>query len=641
MKMNESLLNQYQINGIQEQVTSVEAITIYKNTSRPRNKKGCIYYLHVLEPTGIEVIKRAKINISVKDKDIVGGIDLYLHNTENIRRLTRIDVNIGKTVTIQRPGEIFFYVDAVKSSVLEQDEKFNFTIYLEFEDSSSYVINPIFDFRENKISKHAILNVEDFKQKVLDQKNKEYGMVMISENSRMYMPKSKYIPKDFDPIKALNLYEATINDYNNLAGFNTESEEFLLRPREQFVLISAKNSTEVGSSMINSLPEASYIYFKDYWDIFFQFANLFEQNWSMLEIWSNMYTIYMGNRTVGIDWLWETTRENFENENIEALYKEYLIENKQGLINLNAKQEIYMLIAILESIGADFITSLEKYSKQNKTYLTGIEYILYYTAKIFGLNVIPYSEIYGQSMLDKSLVSNIVDMSNSTLLYIPFNNEFIKYKEVSTPVTTKLVYIDDPVIFGLANPYATIKIKVGQKEDRAVADFMGKFRYRIYDSIKINDVVTIISKEPSKKESIPKEVNIVTRLANNSINFIGINGYLIAKIMFDTVKKELIVMSTGQKYNLSGTSDVCFTVILKDKIGRTKLEAYIKENENAENFKAVLDGKSFEYMDNITLGYKNAGFIFISKYEGKIIYTPKGESEKFNITTCGLVEYFE
>ena len=640
MKFNKSLLEEYKTN-ILVQNSIIESITIYKNTSRPRAKKECIYYLHVLEPTGIEVTKNTIVKISFKEKNINGAIDLYLHNTDNIKRLTRIDVAIGKSVTIPEAGELFFQINAVKSSTLEIDEKFDFTIYLEFNDSSSYLINPIFDIRQNKISKHNILDHEIFKQQVLNDENKEHGMVMISDNSRVYMPKSKYIPQDFNPIQTLNLYEDIITSYNKLAGFNKDDLNFLFRPREQFVLISAVNSPQTLSTMLTTLPQTSYLYFNDYWDIFFQFAELFEQNWSLLEIWTNMYAIYMGNNTVGIDWLWETTREDFENKNIEPLYDKYLIKNMQGQINLDVKQEVYMLFSMLESLGADFITKLEKYSRENKAYLYGIEYILYYVAKIFGVNAIPYSEIYGQRMLDKSLVSNIVDMSNTSLLYVPFNSTFNKYKDISSPVTTKLVYIDDPVVVGLANPYARITIKIGDKKDIALADFTGQFRYRMLYPIAINDSITITSREPHKNESIPKTTNIVTRLANNSINFIGLNGYAIAKLMFDTVKKELIVVSTGKKFNISGTSDIYFTLILKDKTGRIKAQAIIKENEDAKSFEDALNEKSFEYLDNITLSYKNEGFIFVSKYEGKIIYNPKGQSERFNITTCGLLEYFE
>ena len=633
-------------NSIINQNVSIESINIYKNTSIPRDKKGCYQFLHTLEPTGIQFTNSTKINITVEGEDISGFADIYIHNTDNIKKLQAIRVAVKRTVNISVLGELFIDIDQVKY-LPNNDIKFNFTINLEM-DSNSYIINPIFDIRANKISQNVINDEVAFKQKVHSFENKEYGMIMISNNVRIYMPKSKYIPMYFSPIELLELYEKVIASYNNLAGFDIKSKNKLFQPRKQFVLISARNNhlefASAGSTMMDTAPETSKFYFTDGWGLFHEFAHLFEGWWSIAEVWTNMYSKYISERTSdGFVWLWQSIwdidRKNFEKNNIKILYEKYLINQEFSSVKLGTKIGLYFLLTLEELLGADFTTKTEKYARENPPLKGRIEYILYSIAKNYNVNIIPYAEIYNQYIENQNLTDEIIDLSKSSPIFIPKNSAFDSHRYISTPVTIKRIYVKNKFINGISNVNSIIKIKIKNNIYNIRTDKNGKFKFTIPTNLNINlnDSIFITSKELGKSESIPKMFYLSNGLSDNTITFMGINNIIVAKINFDIQNKQFLITSTGKKPNIAIKNIAYFTLILTNSTGDIKFRATIKSDESADNFKAAVELQNFEYNDVLELISITVKNISITNYNNQKLYYNIKKRESFKITEDGLI----
>ena len=488
----------------------IEKVKIYRQSSNMRKRKRCFQFLHYLEPLGIEILKETDIDIIILAKDIKGSARLFIHDVENLKLLSYIQVGIKTTINTKKlKGELFFSIQTLEYE-LGDNKPFDVEIVFEI-DKTSYINNPIYDIRKEKISDNVINDEDLFVEKVLNGSNREHGMLMISDNVRVYMPLSKYIPKDLKPSTSLGLYEKIVKTYNELCGFDKNDEREIFKPREGFILISARRDAGIGSIMIDTLPENSALYFKDYWMIFFNFAHMFEAYWSVINVWTSMYSKYMANRTIGFTWLWGNDRSEYEKEYILCCYQNYFDKYINEEKPLDIKKGLYMFIALEEVLGCDFLSKLDIYCRENNLpkNIKGMEYILLVIAKIYGINVIPYAEIYGTYIKDLSIVYEIIDNSTSTLIYIPKNCYFEKYEKASMPVTVKGVYFSSQVIEGISNKGSSIKFIIKNNTYYRKADNDGKFKFKIPMSLELNEKIIITSTEIGKIESPPKIINLI------------------------------------------------------------------------------------------------------------------------------------
>ena len=640
----ENLFND--LNSTLEENISLEKINIYKNTSIPRDKKGCYQFLHVLEPLGIEFVKTTTVTITVTGDNIVGFATLYIHNVDDVKKIQVIRVGTARKVKISVLGELFLDINEVVYKP-NNDVKFNFTVNLEMS-SDSYIMNPILDIRTNKISDKVIEDERLFKNKVKSFENNEHGMLMISENIRVYMPKSKYIPDYFSPVKLLEFYEKIIASCNYLAGFNSKSSKKILQPRKQFVLISARTNhtsyASAGSTMMDTNPTTSKFYFNYGWGVLHEFGHLFEGNWSIAEIWTNMYSKYMAERTSeGFTWLWYDgvwqiiDRERFEKGYIENLYKKYLMDKKVSNTKLTSKIGLYFFISLEELLGADFTTKTETYARENSHLNSKLEYILYSIAKNYKINVIPYAELYEQQIDNQNLIDDIIDDSNSSPIYVPKNKLFNPYRYVSTPVTIKRIYVKNKMINGISNINSTIKVEVKNNIYTTETDNNGKFTFSIPIDLDLNDDINITSTEIGKSESMSKTFYLSNGLSDNTLTIMGLNKVVVAKINFNIRTKKFLITSTGKTPNSAVKNKEYFVMVLTNSNGEIKFRAAIKSDQSADNLKNSVEPLSFEYNDILDL-ISPVTTISITNCKGKKLYYNVSRRESFKITEDGFVK---
>ena len=610
-------------------MSNLETVTIYKNTSVSKSNLGCLFPLHSLEPIGIEVIAQTQVSITISGDSITGTVALYIHDTGNVRYIQNISTGVKTTINLTTLGGMFFDINSVQYQP-NNNIAFKFNIEIELV-SSSYKINPIFDIRTEKISVNNINDPSVFKEAVLASSNGEYGMLMISSNVRVYMPKSKYIPQWFNPNDSLNLMEDVFRIYNQLNG---------LKPRVGFLLASARSEHvgygSAGSTMMDTGPESSSFYMGPGWGLYHECGHMFEGWWSTVEVWTNMYSKFMQARNGGFVWLWGNDRLSYETNNIKPLYQNYIVNNVYSEFGAG----LYFYISLEQAFGSNFVFKTERYAKDNSIPTSGYFYAIYSLMKNYALNGLPYGEIYGQYIYDTNLINDIIDNSKGTFWYIPENPSFDAYRNISAPVTTKYVYVENLVINGMSNPNSEVKIKILNNEYKVNTDINSKFTFTIPVSLTVTDSITITSKEVGKIQSPPKIIYPVNHLVDSIITFYGLANYLIAQIRFNVNNNTLSVSSTGAEAHSYFGSQEYFGVSLQDSTGNVKVNSGVQGVQNANDFKSILNNQSFSYSDVLIIRGLEKNRVAITNYNGGN-YNPQTYPEGFRLRTTGLIAQFD
>ncbi|MGL5245822.1 MAG: hypothetical protein ACRC7R_11665, partial [Sarcina sp.] len=115
----------------------------------------------------------------------------------------------------------------------------------------------------------------------------------------------------------------------------------------------------------------------------------------------------------------------------------------------------------------------------------------------------------------------------------------------------------------------------------------------------------------------------------------------VATIEFNADDKKLIVSSTGLIPSSFTDSTLYFSFKLKDSNNqRIKESASFTNNENANRFSSILNGRKFEYGDILELDYLIPKNITITNYPtAPQNYVPVDKKEFFRITPAGLMPY--
>ncbi|MPQ44086.1 carboxypeptidase regulatory-like domain-containing protein [Clostridium tarantellae] len=624
--------------------SSVPIINIYRKTSLSpwssiERKKFNIAF-HTLEPLGIEIMYPTDITILIKGSDIKGAGDINLHDVDNIHYISSIPVNESKKISIPRKGELFLNVAKIEST-LNDSTPFSFQIILNIENDINYIITPTFDIRNNKIFNKTITDETEFNKLLLS--NDENGMLAISENVRLYFPKCKYIPKPISPSKVLALHEQTISEHNKLAGLDKNATNQLDRPRENFVLVGARNRQvgymSAGGTMLDTHPTNSGGYFSAGWGIFHEYGHLYEQGWSHIDIWNNLYSANMSEKTTGFTWLWGNDRKGYENKNIEAFYKDYLIDGKFIERGFGFGTGLYFFISLQDFFGKKFIGDMTAYYRNNSIWLGKENYVVHAITKLYGINAIPYMEIYGYYHYDNEVVNFVIDNSNSSLIIIPNNGNFSKYSSISLPPTVKSIYAgSNKTLEGISNPKAQIKLTVNNKTYTANCNDKSKFSININEFIDENSTLKISSTEPNKTISVAKTILVKTLLSDNLFNFYGLGDYLIATIGFNVTTKTLIVKATGSGSHSYFGNSVYFSASLYDNTGKEIAKSSVTGNENAREFAKIFNEKSFEYGYYIKLTHAEPGRLSLN---GNVINPPSSNSPlKFGNINLSKVTFY-
>ncbi|MPQ44672.1 hypothetical protein GBZ86_13095 [Clostridium tarantellae] len=609
--------------------SSIPTINIYRKTSvsptHSIERKRFNIQFHALEPLGIEIMYPTDVTMLIKGENIAGTAKVNLHDVDNMRYISDISVNENKIISIPRKGELFLNVSNI-SSILGDSISFSFQVILSIDNDINYIITPTFDIRENKIFEAVITDENEYNN--LLESNTENGMLAISENARIYFPKCKYIPLPISPTEVLALHEQTIFEHNKLAGLDINASNQLDKPRRNFVLVSARNE-QVGymsasGTMLDTHPKNSRTYFSAGWGIFHEYGHLYDQGWGFIEIWTNMYSKNMAEKTIGFTWLWGNDREAYENKNIEVFYKDYLLDGNFIERGFGFGTGLYFFISLQEFFGMNFVGDMTGYYRNNEIWLRGHEYVVYAIAKIYGVNVIPYMEMYGYYQYTNEVVNFVIDNSKSTTMIIPGNVNFEKYASISVPPTVKSIYAGtNKTLVGISNQNAKINLTVNNNIYTATADSNSKFSIIISENIDENSILKITSMESDKAISVEKKIKVKTLLSDNIFSFYGLGDVLIATLGFDVTNKVLVVKSGGSKSHVYFKDNVYFSATLYDNNGQNIATSDVTGNENAGDFATILNNKLFNYGYYIKLKHAEPSRLSLS---GEVINSPNSSS---------------
>ena len=341
---------------------SEENIKIYRKTSLApweEQRKFNIPF-HSNEPLGIEVLKGTEIEVTITGDGIYGSASLNLHDVDNLRGVKTVKVGEPTIVTVPRKGELFLDIAGVKYKSNTSTEDFSFNVSIKLV-SSDYKVTPTYDIRENKISDNTITDALEFKNTILSSNNKEDGALLISDNVRIYIPKSKYINNDIDPDDVLRTHERTISEFNRMAGLEVNAELDINKPRESFILVSARNEQagymSAGGQMLDTLPQNIYEYLKntsqDIWGMYHEYGHLYEQSWGFIEYWNNIFAnnlrrLDLNNKTWA--WWYGANPDKYEDGDVSSSYEKVLTKDEKGTIH-----PMYFFLSFIDNIDKNFM----------------------------------------------------------------------------------------------------------------------------------------------------------------------------------------------------------------------------------------------------------------------------------------------
>lgn len=534
---------------------SIENLKIYRKTSLSPgedNKKFNITF-HTSEPLGIEVMEATEVDVLITGEGISGSANLALHDVNNLRGLKNVRVGEKTTVHIHRKGELFLEVGNIKyDGNVDDDFSLDVTITLNGKD---YKITPTYDMRKEKIT-DKVLDEEKFEETIFSKENSEDGALLISDNVRIYVPKSKYIPKDIDASDTLDTHEKIIATYNKVAGLDEKNNDEINRPRENFVLVSARNEQagymSAGGQMLDTLPQNIHEYFKkpktqDVWGMYHEYGHMYEQGWGFIEYWNNMFANTL--RRVDFEnpnwsWIYGNEKTNYDIKSVIPSYENYLKTGKKGSIHA-----MYFFLSFIDNIDSDFMAKAEIYYRENGYSRGGWDYIAYFIAKEYKLNVIPYIEATGNSVTSQRVIDDVLENATSSFIYMSDTENFNKYKNISIPPTLKSIFDGkNSIISGMSNPNAEIFIDVDGIHYNTTADENGKFNYELGVDISLDSNVSVASKEQGKETSFYKKLQI--KDSTNEIMFKGYKSETFLTLKFDYENKKFKSESSGNPANV-------------------------------------------------------------------------------------------
>ena len=120
-------------------------------------------------------------------------------------------------------------------------------------------------------------------------------------------------------------------------------------------------------------------------------------------------------------------------------------------------------------------------------------------------------------------------------------------------------------------------------------------------------------------------------IKSTNITIKGALDKKIALISFNKDTSSLIVDSFGTIANPNFLNKYYFSFELTEPNGTQKYKSIINGNENANNFKIDLNGKTFNNNDIINLTYRERQRVSISNYQGQYEYNPQYFSESYKI----------
>ena len=178
-----------------------------------------------------------------------------------------------------------------------------------------------------------------------------------------------------------------------------------------------------------------------------------------------------------------------------------------------------------------------------------------------------------------------------------------------------------------------------ENDEYAIYPFIEDVSVRKLNNERINKTISLfLFAHKIKGEVIPPEPPKPTiEKLQNKIIIKSNNNSEVLSIEFAKEIQTFIISSTGIIPNPS-SSEVYLTFILKNKIGDTILKATLNSNETGENFKSIINNKTFKYGESIlTLIYKDKNKIEISNFPNQgLEYIPNVDFNIFSIESTGL-----
>lgn len=589
---------------------STENLKIYRKTSLSPGEEGKKFNIpfHSNEPLGIEILEDTEVEILIEGEDVYGSANVNLHDVGNLRGIQRVNVGEKTTVKIPRKGQLYLDVAGVKLKSDNPSDDFSFDVKLKL-NGQDYEVSPIFDIRENKISDKVILDPEEFKAKAFSEDNKEDSAILISENTRVHIPVSKYLPAHFDPQISAEAHEAVVTNFNKWSGLDENNENPLNRPRENFVLASARNEQggfmSAGGTMLDTHTKNIYAYLgrpklDSMWGMYHEYGHLYEQGWGFGEYWNNMFANALSRIDLdNPEWAWVYGNESsgYESNSLLPSYKKYLTTGETGSIH-----PMYFFLSFIDHMDSEFMAKLSTYWRENQLSYYGWDYVAYFIAKEYKLNVIPYIEATGElgySVVNKDVIDEIMESSDRLFMYMPEDEKFDEVRNLSIQPTIKSIYSGkNRVLKGMSNPNADIVVNVEGNEYRAKANETGKFEVTITEDIRIDSNITITSKEEGKKVSFNKKVTVEDK--NTSISFRGFKSEEFLSLDFDRENKKFKAISSGNIANKFCSGNY-IKIEQYNKKGTLKNRFTVNANGNADEVAAKLNDTSYTEGDYIKL----------------------------------------
>ncbi|MBO3444279.1 putative mucin/carbohydrate-binding domain-containing protein [Clostridium sp. CCUG 7971] len=595
---------------------SVENLKVYRKTSlspNEDNKKFNIPF-HASEPLGIEVMEKTEVDILIKGKGVSGSATLSLHDVNNLRELKTIKVGEKTTVEVPRKGQLFLEVGNIKYDG-NVDDDFSVDVVITL-DGSDYKITPTYDMRKEKLSDKVIVDEDEFENAIYSNENKEDGALFISDNVRLYVPKSKYIPKNIDASDTLDTHERIISTFNETAGLKEGNDKEINRPRENFVLVSARNEQvgymSAGGQMLDTLPKNIHEYLKDpkksdTWGMYHEYGHIYEQGWGFIEYWNNMFANTL--RRLDFEkpqwaWIYGDTKNNYDAETVVPSYEKYLKSGSKGSIH-----SMYFFLSFIDNIDSEFMAKAETYYRENGYPYGGWDYIAYFIAKEYKLNVIPYIEATGNSITRRQVIDDVIKNSTSSFIHMSDTENFDEYKNISIPPTLKSAFDGSNIVLsGMSNPNSEIFINVDGVEYKTTADVNGKFSYELSESISLNSDIKVASKENGKEKSFYKKLKIED--STNEIIFKGYKEETFLTVKFDDENKGFKATSSGKVAN-SFIGDQYIKIEHYDKHGNKKATYTLNGGQNADELAKKLNSTKYRDGDYLKLDHTEKGRLAI------------------------------
>lgn len=605
-------------------VEQVQQVKIYRDTNnkswdQEQMKKFNINF-HTSEPLGIEVLDATTVEVLITG-DIKGSAQLALHDTNNLSNIKEIPVGQKVQVAMPRKGQLFLDVNNIQST-LGGDTPYAFDVEIILEEES-YIQTPTFDVRDNKLSENVILDPQTFVSEVKKAGNEDNGMLMISDNVRLYFPQSRYVPETFDPVHVLQLHEDTIEEDNRFAGLDANDPNPIHHPRKNFVLVSARNNQvgymSAGGQMLDTHPKDTKEYFVPGWGMYHEYGHLYEQKWSFIEIWNNMFSKNMTEQTIGFTWLWQDDRAKFEAETIKPFYDRYVagevVEKEFGF-----RDGLYFFTTLEEHYGKDFVATIERHWRENDDMPLRADYVAYAMAASYDVNVIPYLGLYGLKINDPDVYNYVIDNSKESLIIVPEHPAFRGYEKLSVPATVKGIYEGtDVVLTGIANKNSKIAVQVDEEAYYTKADKEGKFELTIPGEITINTSITMTTKDPGKDMTAPTTIEVKTTLSDSKFHLQGYGDGVKLILGFNPAKKVLDVTSSGDEIHYYFENQEYFAVEFYSADGTLRANAHAVGKGNANAIEEALNGEAFEYGDYIKIRHREPGR---AKLYGEVLGSP-------------------